>query len=172
MLTAFLSIYRWLFARVFFIKLNKFLYLCSLHGLGILNFGSDRISGERRFLVTYLKKLPQGACVIDVGANVGNYSKSVLEVAPTAQLYAFEPHPKSFEKLARSILGENFFPINAAVVFPCPYHPANNSMNSSNSIHGWKKSKKAGSEMTPSPFGRGRTHTSCFSGSQAHQTGS
>jgi hypothetical protein len=45
-----LDTYRFLFARNFFYKFNKFLYKCSLSGLGVLNYQNDKISGEDFFL--------------------------------------------------------------------------------------------------------------------------
>ncbi|MGA8611325.1 MAG: FkbM family methyltransferase [Xanthobacteraceae bacterium] len=70
----------------------------SILELGILNYQSDTISGERNFVEKYLATRP-GAVVVDVGANIGNYSCLVLEIAPTATIHAFEPHPKIFQSL-------------------------------------------------------------------------
>lgn len=115
MLKFILSVYRLLFARKFFSRLNKFLYLCSLSGLGVNNYGSGKVTGEKYFLAKYIKMLPRDGYVIDVGANVGNYSKDVLNIAPYLNLFAFEPHPKTYKKLVASIKSENFIAVNAAV---------------------------------------------------------
>lgn len=115
MLNIFLDTYRWLFARVIFHKFNKLLYVCSLHGLGIRNYKSDKASGEKFFLTKILSVLPQNACVVDVGANIGNYSKAVLAGAPTATVIAFEPHPKTFKRLSESMGSSKFTAVNAAV---------------------------------------------------------
>ena len=66
--------------------------------MGILNYHNDRDSGERRFLRDFLaeRKAP---VVLDVGANVGDYAANVMTVVPAATLFAFEPHPKTFQKL-------------------------------------------------------------------------
>lgn len=115
-MSAIQSIYRYLFARRRFYKFNRLLYRCSLRGMGILNFESAALSGERCFLAGYLKGLPRGACVIDVGANIGDYSKLVLELHPAVTLYAFEPHPKTFTRLVSNIpANEARHLINAAV---------------------------------------------------------
>lgn len=55
------------------------------------------LSGEYWFL----KNLnPSGIKVVfDVGANVGNWTKKVLESIPDAQIHAFEPVPNTFELL-------------------------------------------------------------------------
>jgi len=44
------SLYQSVFARRVFYPFNKLLYLLSLRGLGVLNFESDKLSGERFFL--------------------------------------------------------------------------------------------------------------------------
>jgi FkbM family methyltransferase len=66
--------------------------------MGILNYHNDRDSGERRFLRDFLanRKAP---VVLDVGANVGDYAAKVMTLVPAALLFAFEPHPKTFQKL-------------------------------------------------------------------------
>lgn len=109
-----LKCYRFLFGRKKFYKLNKLFYQCSLRGLGILNFESNNLSGESKFLSTYLKG--KNNCVIfDVGANIGNYSRKIFEISHGATIYAFEPHPKTFQKLIANIKNPNFYPNNYAV---------------------------------------------------------
>src|SRR5205809_7593859 len=44
-------------------------------------------------------------CVFDIGANVGRTSLTVLEHFPNAEVYSFEPHPDTFEKLAAALKG-------------------------------------------------------------------
>jgi len=112
-LNTIIKIYRFIFARKIFYKLNKLLFRCSLSGLGILNYESDKVSGEDSFLRRCLKN-KKDVVVIDVGANVGNYSKKVMEINSSAIIYAFEPHPKSYAKLQMAIESENFHPINSA----------------------------------------------------------
>lgn len=92
------KIYRILFVRKTFIKFNKILYHLSLNGLGILNFQNSKISGENIFLKKYLKDKTVKT-IFDIGANKGNYSKKIMELNPNVELYAFEPHPKTFKKL-------------------------------------------------------------------------
>jgi len=92
------KIYRMIFARKFFIKFNKILYHLSLNGLGILNFQNSKISGEDIFLIRCLKN-ETIKVIFDIGANKGSYSKKIMELNPNAELYAFEPHPKTFKKL-------------------------------------------------------------------------
>lgn len=91
-------IYRAIFARNYFYKLNLFLYGLSLRGLGILNFESDKLSGEDHFINTFGVNFGKGI-VFDVGANVGNYAKKLRRSISRAEIYCFEPHPVTFQKL-------------------------------------------------------------------------
>lgn len=114
MLNMFVEVYRGLFAYSLFYRFNKLLYRCSLSGLGILNYESDRLSGEDWFVNKYLRGR-DGVIVLDVGANVGNYSRKILKVCPRATIFAFEPHPKTFLVLSEIVKEDNFIPVNAAV---------------------------------------------------------
>lgn len=100
-----LNIWRWLFARPQFANFNKLLVQLGLRGLGVLNYENGKVSGET-FLVNAL--LPSilakdDPIIFDVGANVGNYSASLLKKIPKANVYAFEPHPKTFLKLSENL---------------------------------------------------------------------
>jgi FkbM family methyltransferase len=72
-----------------------------LNAVGILNYQNDRVTGERRFLSRFAK-LKADPVVLDVGANVGDYSRLVRELSPAARIIAFEPHPISFGKLSET----------------------------------------------------------------------
>ncbi len=55
---------------------------------------------------TYVKhglKLPEGACVFDVGANIGLFTLFVHQHCRDARVFAFEPSPPIFDKLATNI---------------------------------------------------------------------
>jgi FkbM family methyltransferase len=75
-------------------------YFDGLHAVGVLNYENYTVSGERRFLMQFLKQYPN-AVVLDVGANEGQYSALVRELGPEAVIHAFEPHPVSFAALAQ-----------------------------------------------------------------------
>jgi len=75
-------------------------YYQALNGVGILNYQNDWVSGERNFLTKFLEWRPQ-AVVFDVGAHTGDYTRLVRSLAPQARIFAFEPHPVTFEMLAR-----------------------------------------------------------------------
>ena len=98
-----IEVYVWLFARNIFEKWNKLLYRLSLGGLGILNYKTSTVSGERAFLKNYL--LNKSGVVFDVGANKGDYSREVININPEINVYAFEPHPKTFKKLSENLSG-------------------------------------------------------------------
>lgn len=95
-------IYRVLFARRIFYKFNKLLYNLSLKGLGILNFESDKISGEEHFVKHHISNIEKGV-IFDVGANVGTYSKLLRESNQNIEIYSFEPHPVTYQRLLENI---------------------------------------------------------------------
>lgn len=114
MLSLVYKIYGYLFAKPIFRKLNMFLYHISLRGLGILNYENDYLSGEKAWLKNYLKN-KKNPIVLDVGANVGNYSKYIFKFNGNAKVFAFEPHPKNFQKLISNINEKNFKAYNVGV---------------------------------------------------------
>jgi FkbM family methyltransferase len=71
-----------------------------LHAVGVLNYENHVVRGEQRFLTRFFERNP-AAVVLDVGANVGQYSELARELAPAAVVHAFEPHPVSFAELTR-----------------------------------------------------------------------
>ena len=97
------KLYTVLFARPMFAKLNTVLFNTALHGLGVLNYQNDDISGERYLLRNWLPKTIKRPKPVffDVGANVGHYSEMMLKFFPTAFVHAFEPHPINFAHLVK-----------------------------------------------------------------------
>lgn len=103
-----LYIYAEIFGKKCFYFLNRFLFVLSSRGLGYLNYQNLTASGERRFIRNELKSVKQGRrkkfIVFDVGANIGDYAKSVLqEGGRNVQLYCFEPGEDTAKELARSL---------------------------------------------------------------------
>lgn len=45
--------------------------------------------------------------IIDGGANIGEYSQKMRAIAPDAEIYAFEPAPKLFQRLRRRFAGDS-----------------------------------------------------------------
>lgn len=95
-----LEFYSKYFCRRRYYKLNRFLYHLGLRGMGVLNYQSAISSGEYAFMVG-LKKMymRSNLIVFDVGANKGDYSIAIKNEFPLAHIYAFEPHPKTFNEL-------------------------------------------------------------------------
>ena len=109
--------YRYLAARPSCKKLNIFLFECSLHGLGILNYQSESLSGEKNFIDNIVPRFfsPKSTPVFfDVGANIGRYSKSLIKKFPSAKIIAFEPNPKIFDIL-KTTFPDNIKCINSAL---------------------------------------------------------
>lgn len=95
------NLYRLLFVRKVFYQFHKFLYALSLRGLGILNFESDKLSGEEHFINNHIAKIGMGV-ILDVGANVGNYSKKLRKSNLDIDILCFEPHPVNFRELQKN----------------------------------------------------------------------
>jgi len=95
--------WRKLAARPSFRKINQFLFEGSLHGLGILNFQDEQISGERHFVHNLLPQYlsPNGSTILDVGGNVGDYCEMMCKQFPGSNVFSFEPNPKNFQKLQK-----------------------------------------------------------------------
>ena len=108
-----MGVYAFIFGREFFINWNKLLFNLSIRGLGILNYSSFRLSGEKHFLELVTPYL--GGVVFDVGANVGGYTKSFVNRSDL-QIYSFEPHPINFQRLSAEFSERrNVTLINSAV---------------------------------------------------------
>lgn len=113
MFNIFLYFYSFLFIRKLFYRFHKFIYILSLHGMGILNYKNVKQSGEEYFLRNFFRnRKGNTGIVFDVGGNVGNYSKLIKRIAADAIIYSFEPHPKTFQKLAIAAKKYNFLAFN------------------------------------------------------------
>lgn len=94
------KVYAWLFGRPIFSKFNNFIYELALRGLGVYNYANRVISGEKWLLDHVVKKLGSDLIVFDVGANVGGYTKELIDSGvDTRVIFAFEPHPITFSAL-------------------------------------------------------------------------
>lgn len=82
----------------------------SLHALGYGNLYFNG-SGEKWFVTEVLSK-SHPKIIIDVGANIGDYSKLLLENTDS-RIYAIEPNPHAFKKLSE--LPERVTKISCAV---------------------------------------------------------
>lgn len=115
------KLYRFLFVRQKFIKLNKFLFHISLNGLGVLNCANVKISGEWHLVKKILPKIlnRNGSIFFDVGANIGNFTLTLLENFPNANIYAIEPHPKNYDHLKKKVANNKVKTYNVAMGESC-----------------------------------------------------
>lgn len=76
----------------------------------------DHDSGEKWFVDRVLPRLLfdiDEPVVLDIGANVGNYSIALASALPTCRCYALEPNPNTFEQLLRNTSTmTNILPLN------------------------------------------------------------
>ncbi len=87
-----------------------------VRGLGLSRTLSrivDGGHGEKRVIATLKIHVRPGDIVWDVGANRGHYSSFFREmVGESGSVYAFEPHPSTYEKLVVATDFENVFCLN------------------------------------------------------------
>ncbi|HKH93424.1 MAG TPA: FkbM family methyltransferase [Gemmatimonadaceae bacterium] len=108
--------YRRFFVGTRWYRLNLFIHELSLHGLGILNYEDEALSGERAALRKILASASAQSgspVVLDVGANVGDFSRQVKAAAPSARVFAFEPHPAIFPRTQAAAKASGFEAIHA-----------------------------------------------------------
>jgi len=100
-----LDAYASVFARPVFRHWNTFLVHAGFRGLGILNYRTQTLSGERYLVHSKLPRFlgTDRPVLFDVGANEGDYSEQFLRVFTNAQIFAFEPHPMTFSRLSKRV---------------------------------------------------------------------
>jgi FkbM family methyltransferase len=80
----------------------RLLYHAAIGGLGHMN-PNPRRNGEDRYLATWAQELQTRGhsrpVVIDIGANEGDFTASVLALFPDAEIHCFEPHPETNARL-------------------------------------------------------------------------
>jgi FkbM family methyltransferase len=109
-------LYGRLFARKGFARFNSLLYRCAIRGLGYLNFEDFRATGEDFFVRGFFKSRgPSDSPVIfDIGAHRGEYARLVRGYSPDALIYAFEPHPRSYQELKTLAASHRLVVLNQA----------------------------------------------------------
>lgn len=110
----FYKLYAKVFSKSFLYSFNKIIYHLGLRGLGVLNYSSDKISGEASFLIKYISENQSGV-VLDVGANIGKYSETIRRINSKIDIYSFEPHPVTYKKLIYNLDGLNINCLNLGV---------------------------------------------------------
>lgn len=86
--------------------MNRYVLHLSHKTLGINNYRSERISGERHWCRTLLERF-QPEVIFDVGAHQGNYARMVRREGFKGELFLFEPHPETFGKLSQGITADD-----------------------------------------------------------------
>lgn len=86
------------------------------NGIAINFHGKHGLTiGEERFIQSQLEASETGI-LFDVGANNGAYARFLRMVCPQAQIYAFEPHPRTFARLReRTVPDARMVLVNSAV---------------------------------------------------------
>lgn len=92
----FSNVFGFLFGRRFLSPIYHTIINLSLHGLG---YDNCLFSGEEWFIKKTLSLSNPRVC-LDIGANVGNYTKILLKHTK-AKIYAIEPSLSSFKKLKK-----------------------------------------------------------------------
>lgn len=108
------QLHRALLCRRRFFRLNQMLFELGLHGIGVLNYENSRVSGELN-IIQRLARFELAPTILDIGAHTGEYSQLVKTVIPDAQIFAFEPHPDTFARLAAGAVSGVYTPVHAAV---------------------------------------------------------
>lgn len=93
-----LYFYVFIFGRKVFSKFNVILFKVIIKSLGYNNYGSYNFTGEKNF-IRKLKNYKPKLC-LDIGANVGNYSKMLLDHT-NSKVIAFEPNKFSYQILKK-----------------------------------------------------------------------
>src|SRR3989344_575328 len=105
------GLFGYVFGWRFLAPVHYALVVLGLHGLGYDNKHRLSSTGEERFVKHVLARSGIRTC-IDVGANVGNYSATLVSLL-SGPVYSVEPLSSSFEKLKKR--RGNIHPIRAAV---------------------------------------------------------
>lgn len=115
MLNTIENLYARLFSRRYLQRINNQLLNMCLRARGYNNYRNNRESGESFFIECILAPKNPKIC-FDIGANIGNYSRELLEKT-NAIVYAFEPLSSAYTILvtALSEYRERLVPFNKGV---------------------------------------------------------
>ena len=93
-------LYNFIFGRKTTQKLNNIIFSLSLRAKGYNNYGSFKVTGEKNFIQSISTELQFS---LDIGANVGNYSKLLIEET-NSYIFAFEPLDGAFDNLNKLVI--------------------------------------------------------------------
>ena len=88
-----------LYGRTRFQRLFRAAHRASLIGLGYGNADPER-NGEYAALRRLAPTWPRYPCMVDVGAHTGEWSRAALRYAPGGTIFALEPSPEPYARLA------------------------------------------------------------------------
>lgn len=99
-----IRLYKRTLVRRAFYRFHHALLNIGLWGVGALNSEDATLSGEDHFLRQLRRYLPLADDLViwDVGAHTGAYATRARRYHPAARIYAFEPHPATFQQLLRA----------------------------------------------------------------------
>lgn len=95
-----------LFLRRVFYAFNRDPLIFAYNNIGILNYKTNRDSGEDYFIEDFLPKFlnkRNNHVFFDVGANVGEYSLTLSKNFTKANIYSFEPNINTFNVLKKNV---------------------------------------------------------------------
>lgn len=95
------DLYAFLFSKGILKRVNNRILLYALKARGYNNHRNNYVSGETFFIKKILAPLKPRLC-LDIGANVGRYTKELLEET-NAQVISFEPLPPAFKQLQEKV---------------------------------------------------------------------
>jgi len=91
-------------------KVGKFVHYRYLMGQG-QGYGTSTTTQEARLALSFFKPIPSELRILDVGANIGDYTAACLEISENIQIRAFEPSP-----FANQILRKRFAHLSSVKV--------------------------------------------------------
>ena len=71
---------------------------------------------EDCYNLSYYSRLLNPALIVDIGANIGMFSKMCAVTFPQTKIYAYEPNPDAFKWLERNSQNCGIIPVQAAVL--------------------------------------------------------
>jgi FkbM family methyltransferase len=91
-----------LFAHKRLARINHYRLSLAYKSLGINNYVSDDVSGES-YWCNFVLRQYNPTVIFDIGAHKGDYTGMFRLHGYTGKIYLFEPHPETFNILARNI---------------------------------------------------------------------
>lgn len=108
------NLYVRVFGRRAFYAWNQRLLNLAVRGMGVGNPTDEMIvAAEEKFLRRLAAIGP--LTVFDVGAHLGEYATRIRRLNPDARIWAFEPHPGTFQRLSAAAAEAGFTAVNSGL---------------------------------------------------------